>query len=94
MALDLWLMEAVVHRLMMGGGEPVPTTSGLLGVTDTGGWGGVTLAYNVRSPEEVDEDGRTTLDRRAAHDGSSGAGWPAVRASEAPSSNDGGRAAE
>jgi uncharacterized protein len=24
------------------------------GVTDTGGWGGVTLAYNVRSPEEVD----------------------------------------
>jgi catechol 2,3-dioxygenase-like lactoylglutathione lyase family enzyme len=24
------------------------------GVTDTGGWGGVTLAYNVRAPEEVD----------------------------------------
>ena len=24
------------------------------GVTDTGGWGGVTLAYNVHSPEEVD----------------------------------------
>jgi uncharacterized protein len=23
-------------------------------VTDTGGWGGVTLAHNVRSPEEVD----------------------------------------
>ena len=23
-------------------------------VSDTGGWGGVTLAYNVRSPEEVD----------------------------------------
>jgi uncharacterized protein len=23
-------------------------------LTDTGGWGGVTLAYNVRSPEEVD----------------------------------------
>ena len=23
-------------------------------VTDTGGWGGVTLAYNVRSPQEVD----------------------------------------
>jgi predicted lactoylglutathione lyase len=23
-------------------------------VEDTGGWGGVTLAYNVRSPEEVD----------------------------------------
>jgi uncharacterized protein len=25
------------------------------GVEDTGGWGGVTLAYNTRSPEEVDE---------------------------------------
>jgi catechol 2,3-dioxygenase-like lactoylglutathione lyase family enzyme len=24
------------------------------GVEDPGGWGGVTLAYNVRSPEEVD----------------------------------------
>ncbi len=24
------------------------------GVTDTGGWGGVTLAYNTRSPAEVD----------------------------------------
>ena len=24
------------------------------GVSDSGGWGGVTLAYNVRSPEEVD----------------------------------------
>jgi len=24
------------------------------GVEDTGGWGGVTLAYNVRSPAEVD----------------------------------------
>lgn len=25
------------------------------GVIDTGGWGGVTLAYNVGSPEEVDQ---------------------------------------
>jgi predicted lactoylglutathione lyase len=24
-------------------------------VTDDGGWGGITLAYNTRSPEEVDE---------------------------------------
>jgi uncharacterized protein len=24
------------------------------GVADAGGWGGVTLAYNVRAPEEVD----------------------------------------
>jgi uncharacterized glyoxalase superfamily protein PhnB len=23
-------------------------------MTDTGGWGGITLAHNVRSPEEVD----------------------------------------
>jgi uncharacterized protein len=32
------------------------------GVTDGGGWGGVTLAHNVRSPEEVDaviDEGRT-----------------------------------
>jgi len=25
------------------------------GVTDSGGWGGITPAYNTRSPEEVDE---------------------------------------
>jgi uncharacterized protein len=25
------------------------------GVTDAGGWGGITLAHNVRSPAEVDE---------------------------------------
>ena len=35
------------------------------GVADGGGWGGVTLAYNVRSPEEVDavieEDGAVRL---------------------------------
>lgn len=24
------------------------------GVTDSGGWGGITIAHNVRSPEEVD----------------------------------------
>jgi len=24
-------------------------------VTDSGGWGGITVAYNARSPEEVDE---------------------------------------
>jgi hypothetical protein len=28
--------------------------AGESGVEDSGGWGGVTLAYNVRSPEEVD----------------------------------------
>jgi predicted lactoylglutathione lyase len=32
-------------------------------VADTGGWGGVTLAYNVRSPEEVD---RVIEEARAA----------------------------
>ena len=38
--------------------EPLHVARGLRAedsaVTDGGGWGGVTLAYNVRSPEEVD----------------------------------------
>ena len=33
------------------------------GVTDGGGWGGITLAHNVRSPEEVD---RVIEEARAA----------------------------
>jgi uncharacterized protein len=44
------------------------------GVTDMGGWGGVTLAYNVRSPEEVDavlaearEAGATIAPLRCGH---------------------------
>ncbi len=42
------------------------------GVTDTGGWGGVTLAHNVRSPAEVDsvldeaERAGATIARRGA----------------------------
>ena len=42
------------------------------GVTDEGGWGGVTLAHNVRSPEEVDavmaqaEAAGARIPRRAA----------------------------
>jgi catechol 2,3-dioxygenase-like lactoylglutathione lyase family enzyme len=42
------------------------------GVRDGGGWGGVTLAYNVRSPEEADavleeaERAGATLPRRGA----------------------------
>ena len=32
-----------------------------------GGWGGVTLAYNVRSPEEVDEVDRAGARRRRRH---------------------------
>jgi uncharacterized protein len=42
------------------------------GVEDTGGWGGVTLAHNVRSPEEVDvvmreaEAAGATITRAAA----------------------------
>src|SRR5215212_8701687 len=42
------------------------------GVTDTGGWGGVTLAHNVRSPAEVDaviaeaEAADATIPRRGA----------------------------
>jgi catechol 2,3-dioxygenase-like lactoylglutathione lyase family enzyme len=41
-------------------------------VTDSGGWGGVTLAHNVRSPEEVDavlaeaERAGATIGRRGA----------------------------
>ena len=41
-------------------------------VTDAGGWGGVTLAHNVRSPEEVDavlaeaEAAGATIGRRGA----------------------------
>ena len=42
------------------------------GVEDTGGWGGITLAHNVRSPEEVDaviaqaEAAGATIPRRGA----------------------------
>jgi uncharacterized protein len=42
------------------------------GVEDSGGWGGVTLAYNARSPEEVDaviaeaEAAGATIPRRGA----------------------------
>jgi uncharacterized protein len=42
------------------------------GVTDNGGWGGITLAHNVRSPGEVDaviaeaEAGGATIPRRGA----------------------------
>jgi uncharacterized protein len=42
------------------------------GVTDTGGWGGVTLAHNVRSPADVDavlgeaERAGATIARRGA----------------------------
>jgi predicted lactoylglutathione lyase len=42
------------------------------GVTDTGGWGGVTLAHNVRSPAEADaviaeaEAAGATIPRRGA----------------------------
>ena len=33
-------------------------------VQDSGGWGGVTLAYNTRSPAEVDEVGRASCRER------------------------------
>ena len=46
-------------------------------VADTGGWGGVTLAYNVGSPEEVD---RAIEEARAA-----GATSPAPAVQPAPS---------
>ena len=37
-------------------------------VTDGGGWGGVTLAHCVRSPEEVDDDAAVLLSHRIARD--------------------------
>src|SRR5437899_1005783 len=42
----------VVHRRT--GLLPAPRLAADSGVTDSGGWGGVTLAKNVRSPDEVD----------------------------------------
>ncbi len=41
------------------------------GVTDGGGWGGVTFAYNVRSPQEVDAvlDEARAAGARIARDG-------------------------
>lgn len=39
MVLALWSRDLLAHDST---------------VTDTGGWGGVTLAHNVRSPQEVD----------------------------------------
>ena len=43
------------------------------GVEDAGGWGGVTLAYNVRSPAEVDE---VLAEARAAGAGIARSGAP------------------
>ena len=37
-------------------------------VTDGGGWGGVTLAHCVGSPEEVDDDAAVLLSHRIARD--------------------------
>ena len=37
-------------------------------VEDSGGWGGITLAMNVGSPEEVDDDTAALLSHRIARD--------------------------
>jgi catechol 2,3-dioxygenase-like lactoylglutathione lyase family enzyme len=48
---DVAFFEAGGVILALWGREQLAQDSG---VTDGGGWGGVTLAHNVRSPEEVD----------------------------------------
>src|SRR5439155_15712784 len=48
---DVAFFQAGGMALALWGREQLAEDSG---VRDGGGWGGVTLAYNVRSPEEVD----------------------------------------
>jgi catechol 2,3-dioxygenase-like lactoylglutathione lyase family enzyme len=50
-SLDVAFFQAGGMALTLWGRDQLAQDSG---VTDGGGWGGVTLAYNVRSPEEVD----------------------------------------
>jgi predicted lactoylglutathione lyase len=48
---DVAFYQAVGMVVALWGREKLAADSG---VEETGGWGGVTLAYNTRSPEEVD----------------------------------------
>jgi catechol 2,3-dioxygenase-like lactoylglutathione lyase family enzyme len=48
---DVVFFQAGAMVLALWGRAELATDSG---VADSGGWGGVTLAYNVRSPAEVD----------------------------------------
>jgi predicted lactoylglutathione lyase len=49
---DVVFFQAGCMIVALWGRDPLAEDSG---VEDSGGWGGVTLAYNTRSPEEVDE---------------------------------------
>ena len=48
---DVVFFQAGGMVVALWGREPLAEDSG---VEDSGGWGGVTLAHNVRSPDEVD----------------------------------------
>ena len=48
---DVVFFQAVGMIVALWGREQLAEDSG---VDDAGGWGGITLAYNTRSPEEVD----------------------------------------
>jgi uncharacterized protein len=50
-SLDVAFFQAGGMALALWGRDQLAQDSG---VTDGGGWGGVTLAYNVRSPQDVD----------------------------------------
>jgi uncharacterized protein len=48
---DVWFFQAGGMVVALWGRDKLAADSG---VVDSGGWGGVTLAYNVREPNEVD----------------------------------------
>ena len=48
---DVWFFQAGGMVVALWSREKLATDSVM---TDGGGWGGITLAYNVRSPDEVD----------------------------------------
>jgi hypothetical protein len=66
---DVVFFQAGGMIVALWGRDELATDSG---VDDTGGWGGVTLAHNVRSPAEVDrvlaeaEGAGATIPRRGA----------------------------
>ena len=49
---DVWFFQAGGMVVALWSRDKLAADSG---VTDSGGWGGVTLAYNVREPNDVDQ---------------------------------------
>lgn len=49
---DVWFFQAGGMVVALWGRDKLAADSG---VVDSGGWGGVTLAYNVREPNDVDQ---------------------------------------